>query len=289
MLGYLDTWSAVRRCRARTGRDPLRLLAAPLADAWGDGSRDMRWPLDAEGRSRLSHGLVAGRNPSGAGCLIIRALPDWRLSECPCASCCPPSCAFHSPAPPWPTTRPAPLGLGHRPGRDGQGCAPAGRPVPLRERHLARQHAVPGGVRERRRRHHAVREGAGRRAGDPARGRGGGDKATPEMQRLGAMYAASWTRDGRGARHRAAQAAVRRDRGDRRPGGARALFRPRAEPRNQRPLGVYVYPGRAQFRATTSRTWTRTASACRTATTTSRPRTRTSNSGRSTSTISRSC
>ncbi len=45
MLGYLDTWSAVRRCRARTGRDPLRLLAAPLAAAWGDGPRDMRWPL----------------------------------------------------------------------------------------------------------------------------------------------------------------------------------------------------------------------------------------------------
>ena len=45
MLGYLDTWSAVRRCRARTGRDPLRLLAAPLAAAWGEESRDMRWPL----------------------------------------------------------------------------------------------------------------------------------------------------------------------------------------------------------------------------------------------------
>jgi ubiquinone/menaquinone biosynthesis C-methylase UbiE len=45
MLGYLDTWSAVRRCRARTGRDPLALLARPLADAWGAGFRDMRWPL----------------------------------------------------------------------------------------------------------------------------------------------------------------------------------------------------------------------------------------------------
>ena len=45
MLGYLDTWSAVRRCRARTGRDPLRLLAGPLVDAWGEGVRDMRWPL----------------------------------------------------------------------------------------------------------------------------------------------------------------------------------------------------------------------------------------------------
>jgi SAM-dependent methyltransferase len=45
MLGYLDTWSAVRRCRARSGRDPLALLAAPLAEAWGAGPRDMRWPL----------------------------------------------------------------------------------------------------------------------------------------------------------------------------------------------------------------------------------------------------
>jgi SAM-dependent methyltransferase len=45
MLGYLDTWSAVRRCRTRTARDPLRLLAGPLADAWGEGVRDMRWPL----------------------------------------------------------------------------------------------------------------------------------------------------------------------------------------------------------------------------------------------------
>jgi SAM-dependent methyltransferase len=45
MLNYLDTWSAVRRCRARTGRDPLRLLAEPLRQSWGDGTRDMRWPL----------------------------------------------------------------------------------------------------------------------------------------------------------------------------------------------------------------------------------------------------
>jgi SAM-dependent methyltransferase len=45
MLGYLDTWSAVRRFRARSGRDALALLAAPLAEAWGAGRRDMRWPL----------------------------------------------------------------------------------------------------------------------------------------------------------------------------------------------------------------------------------------------------
>jgi hypothetical protein len=45
MLGYLDTWSAVRRARALTGRDPLALLAGPLASAWGEGVRDVRWPL----------------------------------------------------------------------------------------------------------------------------------------------------------------------------------------------------------------------------------------------------
>jgi SAM-dependent methyltransferase len=45
MLGYLDTWSSVRRCRARTGRDPIGLLAGPLAAAWGEGARRVRWPL----------------------------------------------------------------------------------------------------------------------------------------------------------------------------------------------------------------------------------------------------
>ena len=45
MLGYLDTWSSVRRCRARSGRDPLALLVAPLTQAWGAGPRDIRWPL----------------------------------------------------------------------------------------------------------------------------------------------------------------------------------------------------------------------------------------------------
>ena len=45
MLGYLDTWSSVRRCRLRSGRDPLGVLAGPLSAAWGEGPRDMRWPL----------------------------------------------------------------------------------------------------------------------------------------------------------------------------------------------------------------------------------------------------
>ncbi len=45
MLGYLDTWSAVRRCRARTGRDPLALAVEALTAAWGPGRRTVRWPL----------------------------------------------------------------------------------------------------------------------------------------------------------------------------------------------------------------------------------------------------
>ncbi len=52
MLGYLDTWSAVRRHRARTGRDPLGLLAAPLAAAWGEDTRDVDWPLAVRAHRR---------------------------------------------------------------------------------------------------------------------------------------------------------------------------------------------------------------------------------------------
>jgi SAM-dependent methyltransferase len=45
MLGYLGTWSAVRRHRARTGRDPLELIAGALESAWGAGRRLVRWPI----------------------------------------------------------------------------------------------------------------------------------------------------------------------------------------------------------------------------------------------------
>ncbi len=45
MLGYIDTWSSVRRHRARTGRDAQSLLSAPLEAAWGNGPRCVRWPL----------------------------------------------------------------------------------------------------------------------------------------------------------------------------------------------------------------------------------------------------
>lgn len=47
LMGYLGTWSAVRRCREATGGDPLAVVSAPLARAWGDPARrrTVRWPL----------------------------------------------------------------------------------------------------------------------------------------------------------------------------------------------------------------------------------------------------
>lgn len=45
MLGYLRTWSAVKRCEAAEGRDPVAGIEAPLRAAWGDGPRPVRWPL----------------------------------------------------------------------------------------------------------------------------------------------------------------------------------------------------------------------------------------------------
>ena len=44
-LGYLGSWSAVRRFRAATGRDPLGEVAPPLRAAWGAHRRSVRWPL----------------------------------------------------------------------------------------------------------------------------------------------------------------------------------------------------------------------------------------------------
>lgn len=47
VLGYVGSWSAVARCRAQTGVDPLPELAAALAPAWGEPARGrtVRWPL----------------------------------------------------------------------------------------------------------------------------------------------------------------------------------------------------------------------------------------------------
>ena len=47
LVGYLDTWSAVRIYRQQRGRDPLAALDAELANAWGrrDRVRRLRFPL----------------------------------------------------------------------------------------------------------------------------------------------------------------------------------------------------------------------------------------------------
>jgi hypothetical protein len=45
MLGYLGTWSAVRRCRLATGQDPLEPLAPRVRELWGRSSLTVRWPL----------------------------------------------------------------------------------------------------------------------------------------------------------------------------------------------------------------------------------------------------
>ena len=47
VLGYLGTWSAVRRYEARHGVNPMEETEPKLAKAWGspDATRTVRWPL----------------------------------------------------------------------------------------------------------------------------------------------------------------------------------------------------------------------------------------------------
>jgi len=45
MLGYLRTWSACKRFESEKGSDPVVLVEAGLAAAWGDGLRRVTWPL----------------------------------------------------------------------------------------------------------------------------------------------------------------------------------------------------------------------------------------------------
>ncbi len=59
LMGYIETWSAVRRYRQQTGDDPLPGLRGRLLPLWGDPSttRLIRWPLF----------LRVGRKPSEGG------------------------------------------------------------------------------------------------------------------------------------------------------------------------------------------------------------------------------
>jgi SAM-dependent methyltransferase len=46
LMGYLATWSAVQRCRDRTGQDPLTALQSHLARLWSPAApRRVRWPV----------------------------------------------------------------------------------------------------------------------------------------------------------------------------------------------------------------------------------------------------
>ena len=46
-LGYLSTWSAVKRCTQETGRDPIAEFEEPFTRAWGspDAVKTITWPL----------------------------------------------------------------------------------------------------------------------------------------------------------------------------------------------------------------------------------------------------
>jgi SAM-dependent methyltransferase len=47
LIGYLDTWSAVKACTIRTGHDPVAAIADDIASAWGaaDELQTISWPL----------------------------------------------------------------------------------------------------------------------------------------------------------------------------------------------------------------------------------------------------
>ncbi len=44
-VAYIGTWSSVAGYRKAHGSDPLPALTAGLAPLWGEGERDVRWPL----------------------------------------------------------------------------------------------------------------------------------------------------------------------------------------------------------------------------------------------------
>lgn len=54
LLGYFASYSASKRCREATGRDPVAAHADALAAAWGDPqvARPMRWPLFLHARRK---------------------------------------------------------------------------------------------------------------------------------------------------------------------------------------------------------------------------------------------
>lgn len=45
LAGYLRTWSATRRYREARGEDPVAIIEPELAILWGEGGREVSWPL----------------------------------------------------------------------------------------------------------------------------------------------------------------------------------------------------------------------------------------------------
>jgi hypothetical protein len=52
LLAYFSSYSAVKRYRECTGRDPVAVHASGIAAAWGDPARTrtLRWPLFVRAR-----------------------------------------------------------------------------------------------------------------------------------------------------------------------------------------------------------------------------------------------
>lgn len=45
LIAYVGTWSASRRCLTATGVDPMPVLRERLAPVWGEGVREIVWPI----------------------------------------------------------------------------------------------------------------------------------------------------------------------------------------------------------------------------------------------------
>ena len=56
LLDYFASYSASKRCREATGRDPVAMHAPALAAAWGDPDmpRELRWPLFVHARRKAA-------------------------------------------------------------------------------------------------------------------------------------------------------------------------------------------------------------------------------------------
>lgn len=76
LLGYCASFSAVKRCREATGRDPVAAHADAIAASWGntDDTQRLRWPLFVHARrkppsSRTARSamLESRRNPASSG------------------------------------------------------------------------------------------------------------------------------------------------------------------------------------------------------------------------------